>query len=131
MKKLFFILSICLLFVSGNAFASFPVESLKKINKTETHDTELSKGDDIQISLKSKKEVKKQIKEIKKTNKDTSRIDEDLVITLVLWFVLGVFAAHRWYKRKPAIWNILFILTLGGFGIWWIVDLVHILQGDF
>lgn len=53
------------------------------------------------------------------------------VILLLLWFFLGVFAAHRWYARKPTGWNILFILTGGGLGIWWIVDLINILTDNF
>lgn len=56
---------------------------------------------------------------------------DTMVITLLLWFFLGGFAAHRWYKKKPAGWNILFILTLGGLGVWWIVDGVNILGDNF
>ena len=56
---------------------------------------------------------------------------DTMVILLLLWFFLGGLAAHRWYAKKPAGWNILFILTLGGLGIWWIVDMIHILQGEF
>ncbi|HBF20672.1 MAG: hypothetical protein CMI36_10450 [Owenweeksia sp.] len=61
----------------------------------------------------------------------TSKFREEDWITLALWFFLGGLAAHRWYKKKPVGWNILFILTAGGCGIWAIVDLVHILQQDF
>ena len=57
--------------------------------------------------------------------------NNDLIITLLLWFFLGGLAAHRWYKGKPVGWNILFILTAGGCGIWAIVDLVNILKGTF
>jgi len=52
-------------------------------------------------------------------------------IALALWFFLGGFAAHRWYAKKPAGWNILFILTLGGLMIWAIVDLINILVDNF
>jgi len=57
--------------------------------------------------------------------------DNELIILLLLWFFLGLFAAHRWYAGKPAGWNILFILTLGGFGIWALVDLINILTDNF
>ncbi|MDZ7847578.1 MAG: NINE protein [Owenweeksia sp.] len=43
----------------------------------------------------------------------------------------GLFAAHRWYAGKPTGWNILFILTGGGCGVWAIVDLINILKQDF
>lgn len=52
-------------------------------------------------------------------------------IALLLWFFIGFLAAHRWYAKKPAGWNILFILTLGGLGIWALVDLIYIVTGKF
>lgn len=55
----------------------------------------------------------------------------DKWVAAALWFVLGAFAAHRWYAKKPTGWNILFILTLGGLGIWAIVDIVNILTDNF
>ncbi len=59
------------------------------------------------------------------------RTDDKFIITLLLWFFIGGLAAHRWYKGKPTGWNILFILTLGGFGIWWLVDGIMILTDSF
>lgn len=56
---------------------------------------------------------------------------DNMIMLLLLWFFLGGLAAHRWYAGKSAGMNILFILTLGGLGIWAIVDLVKILGGDF
>jgi len=55
----------------------------------------------------------------------------DKWVAVALWFFLGGFAAHRWYAKKPAGWNILFILTLGGIGIWAIIDLINILTDNF
>lgn len=52
-------------------------------------------------------------------------------IALILWFFLGGFAAHRWYLKSPIGWNILFILTLGGLGIWWIIDLIDIFTENY
>ena len=52
-------------------------------------------------------------------------------IAVALWFFLGGLAAHRWYAGKPIGWNILFILTLGGLGVWWIIDLINILTDNF
>ncbi|MFT6783094.1 MAG: hypothetical protein ACJA1A_003033 [Saprospiraceae bacterium] len=57
--------------------------------------------------------------------------DDDLLILLVLWLLIWPLAAHRWYAGKPAGWNILFILTFGGFGIWALVDLINILTDNF
>ncbi len=55
----------------------------------------------------------------------------DKWVAVAFWFFLGIFAAHRWYAKKPAGWNILFILTLGGLGVWAIVDLINILTDNF
>lgn len=58
--------------------------------------------------------------------------DRNMWVGVALWFFLGwPFAAHRWYYKKPVGWNILFILTIGGLGIWAIVDLINILTDNF
>ncbi|WP_282136059.1 TM2 domain-containing protein [Seonamhaeicola maritimus] len=56
---------------------------------------------------------------------------KDLTVGILLWFFLGGLAGHRWYYGKPVGWNILFILTAGGFLIWWVIDLVNMINGDF
>jgi len=59
---------------------------------------------------------------IKKEDKDASK--------KVLVYVLWVFFVHRFYFGK---WKsgLLFIFTLGGFYVWWIMDLVKIIKGEF
>lgn len=52
------------------------------------------------------------------------------VTALVLCLFLGVFAAHRFYVGKIGT-AIIQLLTLGGFGIWSLIDLVIILSGKF
>lgn len=56
---------------------------------------------------------------------------DDQLIALLLWFFLGGLAGHRWYLGSPVGWNILFILTLGGLGIWWIIDGIDIITGNY
>jgi TM2 domain-containing membrane protein YozV len=51
-------------------------------------------------------------------------------IALILALVLGLLAAHRWYLGRPWPFNIIFIFTLGGFGIWLLVDIIRIITGD-
>ena len=52
-----------------------------------------------------------------------------LVALLLCWF-LGIFGAHRFYVGKVGT-GILQLVTLGGFGIWWLIDLVMIAVGSF
>ncbi len=56
---------------------------------------------------------------------------DNKIIALVLALLLGWIAAHRWYAKKPAGWNILFIITGGALGIWWLVDVINILTDKF
>lgn len=81
------------------------------------------------VKKKSVKVVHRVAQVVGITDRDSDK--KEMWITLALWWFLGIFAAHRWYRGKPAGWNILFILTLGGCGIWAIVDLINILTGKF
>ena len=49
---------------------------------------------------------------------------------MLLYFFLGGLGIHRFYVGKAGT-GILMILTLGGLGIWVIIDLVMILTGGF
>ncbi len=48
----------------------------------------------------------------------------------LLCFFLGVFGAHRFYVGKIGT-GVLQILTLGGLGIWALVDFIMIIVGAF
>ena len=50
-----------------------------------------------------------------------------LVVTLLAWF-LGVFGAHRFYLGKTGT-ALLMLFTLGGFGIWALVDFILAVAG--
>lgn len=52
-----------------------------------------------------------------------------LAAALLAWF-LGVIGIHRFYVGKVGT-GILMILTLGGLGIWVLVDFIMILVGSF
>ncbi|OHD18538.1 MAG: hypothetical protein A2087_05160 [Spirochaetes bacterium GWD1_61_31] len=44
------------------------------------------------------------------------------MVAYLLWWFLGVFGAHRFYLNKIGS-GIFYLLTFGGFGIGWIIDL--------
>ena len=131
MKRLILICTIAAAFVSGNALASFPIKKSEN-NQSETK-IENTTVDQQNTEFTSTEEVKHTSETVSKdqVTKENSRVDEEFIITLVLWFFLGFLAAHRWYRGKPAVWNILFIITAGGLGIWALVDLINILTGNF
>lgn len=54
--------------------------------------------------------------------------DKSMVPAALLCFFLGSLGIHRFYIGRPGT-AILMILTLGGLGIWTIIDLVRIITG--
>lgn len=53
-----------------------------------------------------------------------------MVSAALLCFFLGAFGIHRFYVGKIGT-GILMLLTLGGFGIWALIDFVRIIVGSF
>ncbi len=125
-KKTTFLM--CLLFCTASLFASFPVN--KENVKTQNENTETTVVDfqDQQMDLGANLTISEADA---LSPAAAERTDDKFIITALLWFFIGGLAAHRWYKGKPAGWNILFILTLGGLGIWWLVDGIMILTDSF
>jgi len=125
MKKIVLFFALSLALISGPVFASFPVKNQTEMSATTTESQ-------INVTDVKKSEIKKELKKaLKESKSQKAPMDTELIITLLLWFFLGALAAHRWYKGKPTGWNILFILTGGGCGIWALVDLINILTGKF
>ncbi|MGB0837337.1 MAG: NINE protein [Flavobacteriaceae bacterium] len=56
--------------------------------------------------------------------------DNRWLITLILCFFLGGLGIHRFFNGKIGT-GILMILTLGGLGIWVLIDLILIVTGNF
>lgn len=55
---------------------------------------------------------------------------KDFLATILLCGFLGVMGIHRFYVGK-IFTGILQLVTGGGFGIWWIIDLIRIAIGSF
>ena len=62
---------------------------------------------------------------------DSMAKSDKFTTALLLWIFLGGFAAHRWYLGSPIGWNILFIVTLGGLGVWWVIDGIDIITENY
>lgn len=52
------------------------------------------------------------------------------LVAVLLCFFLGVLGIHRFYVGKIGT-AILMIITLGGFGLWVLIDFIMILIGKF
>jgi RNA polymerase subunit RPABC4/transcription elongation factor Spt4 len=55
---------------------------------------------------------------------------KDWLTTLLLCIFVGTFGIHRFYTKHTVI-GILQLLTLGGCGIWTLVDLIMIVVGSY
>ncbi len=56
--------------------------------------------------------------------------DKSRGVALALGFFLGVFGAHRYYVGKIGT-GLLMLCTIGGFGLWYLYDVIMIASGEF
>ncbi len=56
--------------------------------------------------------------------------DKDRIVALILCYFLGFLGVHKFYVGKASS-GIVQMLTLGGLGIWVMIDLISIFCGAF
>ncbi|WP_431157996.1 TM2 domain-containing protein [Winogradskyella poriferorum] len=111
MKIKLLLSAFAIMLCMSSAFASFPVKRASVATET-TITTEVS-NDEVSEAIPA------------------AYAGKDKWIAAALWFVLGGFAAHRWYIGSPWYWNVLYILTLGFFIVGHIIDIVQILTDSY
>ena len=109
LKIIFSIVS--LLLVTSFSYASFPVKRVTMIDNS----SEISKASFTEVLV----------------SPAAAGSEKSQGIALLLGVFLGGLAGHKWYLGNPWEINVLFILTLGGLGIWWIIDMIRIITGDY
>ena len=60
----------------------------------------------------------------------SSTTSTDWLTLFLLTFFVGVLGVHRFYTGKIGT-GFLMLITLGGFGVWFLVDLILVVTGQF
>ena len=63
-------------------------------------------------------------------NSSSSTNSSDWLTLFLLTFFVGVLGVHRFYTGKIGT-GFLMLVTLGGFGVWLLVDLILVVTGQF
>lgn len=56
--------------------------------------------------------------------------EKDWLITLILSIVVGGFGIDRFYTGSVLL-GVLKLVTLGGLGLWWLIDLIMLVTGNY
>ena len=70
------------------------------------------------------------LKKEKLLNSSTTTSTTDWLNLFLLTFFVGVLGVHRFYVGKIGT-GFLMLLTLGGLGVWFLVDLILVVTGQF
>lgn len=81
------------------------------------------------LTLKEAAALKLAQKKIKKDLKHSNSAPKSQLVALLLVIFVGVLGIHRFYLGYTTI-GIIQLLTLGGCGIWALIDLIRIITGD-
>lgn len=69
-------------------------------------------------------------KDRKMVMENGTKSEKSFLATLLFCILLGTFGVHRFYVGKIGT-GILMLITFGGFGIWWLIDLIMIIAMRF
>ena len=56
--------------------------------------------------------------------------EKDWMITLILAILVGGLGIDRFYSGSILL-GVLKLVTLGGFGLWWLIDLIMLVTGSY
>jgi TM2 domain-containing membrane protein YozV len=56
--------------------------------------------------------------------------DKDWIVTLLLSILLGGLGIDRFYAGSIGL-GVLKLITFGGFGLWWLIDIILLVTGNY
>ncbi|MGL5020496.1 MAG: TM2 domain-containing protein [Mycoplasmatales bacterium] len=56
--------------------------------------------------------------------------NDKYILTLLMCIFFGTLGVHRFINQKPGT-GLLMLLTFGGFGIWWFIDIILLVTNNF
>ncbi len=77
-----------------------------------------------------KQVLEDELKNNQSSTQSVEGINTKWIVTLLLCIFLGNLGVHRFYNHKIAT-GILMLITLGGLGVWTLIDLIFIIVGHF
>jgi TM2 domain-containing membrane protein YozV len=125
MKKLFYFLPVLMFTLMSAIPPAEPIPSITAAASYKDAKVQLEQLKGSKLSLKEKAGLKLATKQ---SSKPAGAGKSQLVALLLALFV-GVLGIHRFYLGYTGI-GIIQLLTLGGFGIWSLIDLILIITGD-
>ena len=108
---------------------SKPIHAYKVIVEPEDFTQKLKKWTTEHIKMgKTPEEVKTELSE--STKKTSAVSDKKRLLAAILCLGFGIFGAHRFYAGKIKSGKVM-LFTIGGLGIWYVIDSVIVLFGEF
>lgn len=104
-----FLLLFLTLIITSNVYGSFPI----KRNSNSNSNSLIIKDNNSSIS----------------NNSLTAVAGDNQTVAVLLCFFLGAIGVHRFYLGDTLI-GVIQLLTLGGLGIWSLIDFIRLLTGD-
>jgi hypothetical protein len=123
MKTKSFLLVLALLFAANFGFASFPVQKQVTTEVVSPASKIDAKVTDVQASAQV------EAQDMEELSSPAAGGGKSQLIALLLVIFVGTLGIHRFYLGYT--WQgVVQLLTLGGCGIWSLIDLIRIITGD-